>query len=96
MSEVGLIIAGIIILFILLLLTVLALLYFSGLLLSVDVGAGPPPIQKVTVAYKFARGPYSNAGSLFNDVTRLAPKSKGIGIYYDNPNSVNLCLSIII
>ena len=86
--EVWLIVAGIIFLTVLLFGTFLALLYVSGVLQSVDVGAGPPPISKVTVAYKFARGSYSNAGSLFNDVTRLAPKSKGIGIYYDKPNMV--------
>ena len=88
MSELWLIISGIIALCVLLFFTFLALLYVSGLLQSVDVGAGAPPIIKATVAYKFAKGSYGNAGSLFNDVTRLAPKSKAIGIYYDNPNMV--------
>ena len=90
--EIWLIVIGIIILTILLFGTFLALLYVSGVLQSVDVGAGSPPISKATIAYKFARGSYSNAGDLFNEVTRLAPKSKGIGIYYDSPNRVIACL----
>ena len=90
MSEIAFIIAGIIVLLILLLITIFALLYYSGLLLSVEVGAGAPPILKAIVAYKFAKGPYSDAGNLFNEVTRLAPNCKGIGIYYDNPNSVGI------
>lgn len=88
MTEIGFLIAGIIILFILLILTVIALLYVSGILQPVDVGAGTPPIPRVTVAYKFSKGSYGNAGNLYNEVTRLAPKSKAIGIYYDNPNMV--------
>ena len=89
--EIWLIVIGIIILTVLLFGSFIALLYVSGVLQSVDVGAGSPPISKATVAYKFARGSYSNAGDLFNEVTRLAPKSKGIGIYYDSPNMVITC-----
>ncbi|XP_050412690.1 testis-expressed protein 264 homolog [Patella vulgata] len=68
--------------------TLLALLVYSGLFENVTVGAGPPPIGEVFVAYRFSRGPYKEAGQIFTELTHLAPDNKCLGIYYDDPKRV--------
>ena len=88
MDSVSLIAIGICVMLLLLCLTIIALLYVSGIVSPIDVGAGTPPIGKATIAYKFGRGPYKNAGNLFNDVTKYAPEFKCLGIYYDDPKVV--------
>ncbi|XP_045164950.2 testis-expressed protein 264-like [Mercenaria mercenaria] len=88
MEAFTLILAGILILFVILCLSIAALLYVSGVLKPIDVGAGTPPIGQAVVAYKFAQGPYKYAGNLFTEVCRVAPDHKCLGIYYDNPNEV--------
>ena len=88
--EVWLILAGIAILLLCLLTTLVVLLVYSGLLESVEVGAGRPPIGAVVIAYKFARGPYKECGSLFCELTSIAPKNKCLGIYYDVPDKVSV------
>ena len=88
MDEIYFIFLGIVILCISLCLTVAWLLSVCGVLQTVEVGAGAPPIEDVVLAYKFAKGPYKNAGELFSEITRIAPKYRNLGIYYDNPNEV--------
>ena len=88
MEAITLIAIGICLMILLLGSTLVALLYVSGLLSGIDVGAGDPPIGKATVAYKFARGSYRNSGDLFNEVTKHAPEYKCLGIYYDDPRLV--------
>ena len=77
----------IIVLFILL--AILGLFCYSGLFQRVEVSTGPPPIPGATVAYKYAVGPYRNAGRIFGEVSRLVPNLKPVGINYDNPNIVS-------
>ncbi|CAH1784963.1 unnamed protein product [Owenia fusiformis] len=55
---------------------------------NIVVGAGKPPIGQVTVAYKFARGSYKQAGNIFTQVIALAPDNRTFGIYYDDPKAV--------
>lgn len=88
MDEITLILVAIFVLFLLLCFSISALLYTCGLLSSVDVGTGAPPIKDVVVAYKFAKGPYKYAGDLFNEVARVMPDFTPIGIYYDDPKEV--------
>lgn len=94
MEDVTLIVAGIVFLFLLLCLTIGSLLYVSGVLHTIDVGAGSPPIGQALVAYKFEKGPYKNAGKLFTEVCCAAPDYKCLGIYYDNPNEVIRLINI--
>ena len=82
----------IIVLFILL--AIFGLLCYSGLLEGVEISVGAPPIPGVTVAYKFAKGPYRNAGRIFGEVARLTPKLKPVGINFDNPNLVTIVLKL--
>ncbi|XP_034854422.1 testis-expressed protein 264 isoform X2 [Mirounga leonina] len=72
----------------LLLLTLLAFAWYSGLLAGVAVSAGSPPICNVTVAYKFHMGPYSETGRLFTESCSVSPKLRSIAVYYDNPHMV--------
>ncbi|XP_055985930.1 helicase ARIP4 isoform X2 [Sorex fumeus] len=72
----------------LLLLTLLAFVGYSGLLTGVRVSAGSPPICNVTVAYKFHKGPYGETGRLFTESCSVSPKLRSIAIYYDNPHTV--------
>ncbi|OWF53200.1 testis-expressed protein 264-like [Mizuhopecten yessoensis] len=89
MAEV-LLVAGIVIILFCLLLTLIALVIYSGLLEHVSVGTGKPPIGEATIAYKFAQGPYKEAGQLCSDISLLAPTSgpKVVCIYYDDPKLV--------
>ncbi len=80
---------GLIALIILVLLTLFGVLLYSGLITKITVGAGKPPIENVTIAYKFGRGPYKNTGELFTEVTSIAPQQRCIGIYYDDPQQVS-------
>ena len=68
--------------------TIIAFVLYSGLFTSIVIGAGSPPIQKVTIAYKFGKGPYKDTGANFTEVTSIAPNHKNIGIYYDDPYQV--------
>lgn len=74
--------------FVLLAVTALALAVYSGLLHDIKVGTGKPPVGKFTVAYKFARGPYKDCGSLFTEACSLAPTLRCFGVYYDDPHEV--------
>ncbi|XP_073914989.1 testis-expressed protein 264 isoform X2 [Castor canadensis] len=72
----------------LLLLTLLAFVGYSGLLAGVAVSAGSPPIRNITVAYKFHVGPYGDTGPLFTESCSISPKLHSIAVYYDNPHMV--------
>ncbi|XP_049632661.1 testis-expressed protein 264 [Suncus etruscus] len=75
-------------LLLLLLLTLLAFMGYSGLLAEVRVSAGSPPIHNVTVAYKYHKGSYGETGPLFTESCSIAPKLRSIAVYYDNPHMV--------
>ncbi|XP_033746521.1 testis-expressed protein 264-like [Pecten maximus] len=88
MAEV-LLLAGIGVLVFCLFLTLFVLVIYSGLFEHVNVGTGKPPIGEVTIAYKFARGPYKEAGQLCSDISLLAPSDhRVVCIYYDDPKLV--------
>ena len=61
---------------------------YSGLLAPVEIRAQRPLFGNLHVVYKFARGPYKNAGHLFTEAHSLIPEYKTIGIYYDDPQQV--------
>lgn len=86
--ETLLLLIGIGVLLLCIILTLFILLVYSGLFEKVEVGAGKPPIGEAVIAYKFARGPYKEAGPLFTEVCKIAPKNKCLGIYYDDPKTV--------
>ncbi|XP_012883475.1 PREDICTED: testis-expressed sequence 264 protein isoform X1 [Dipodomys ordii] len=72
----------------LLLMTLLAFVGYSGLLAEVSVSAGSPPIRNITMAYKFHVGPYSDTGQLFTESCSISPKLRSIAVYYDNPHTI--------
>ncbi|XP_025106586.1 testis-expressed protein 264-like [Pomacea canaliculata] len=95
--ETLLLLIGIGVLLLCIILTLFILLVYSGLFEKVEVGAGKPPIGEAVIAYKFARGPYKEAGPLFTEVCKIAPKNKCLGIYYDDPKTVEAsCLRYIV
>jgi hypothetical protein len=61
---------------------------YSGLFATIEIRAQRPPFTNLRIAYKFARGPYKNAGHLFTEAHSLIPDLKTIGIYYDDPQQV--------
>lgn len=67
---------------------VICYLLYSGLLADITVLTGRPPIKKITFAYKFRQGPYSNCGQLFKEAACLGPELSCIGVYYDDPKEV--------
>jgi hypothetical protein len=85
-----------IILLLLLFASVFALFVYSGLFTKIVIRAGPPSFGSVRIAYKFARGPYKNAGQLFTEAHCLAPDFQTIGIYYDDPQQVNSVSSALL
>ena len=88
MADITLILIGIGVLLLMILLTLFGVLVYSGLFHRVDVGAGPPHVQNLIVAYKFARGPYKNSGHIFTELSNIAPDNRYIGVYYDDPYQV--------
>lgn len=76
-------------------------LVYSGLFTPIEIRAQRPSFTSLRIAYKFARGPYKNAGHLFTEAHSLIPELKTIGIYYDDPQQVNpselrYCVGIIL
>ena len=83
-----LLIIGIIILTTTLLLTLFALVIYSGLVYNIEISAGSPPIKNFKAVYKYGQGPYKDTGAVFCDVVSIAPKAKTFGVYYDDPKVV--------
>ncbi|XP_076860887.1 testis-expressed protein 264 homolog [Brachyhypopomus gauderio] len=61
---------------------------YSGLLTTIHIGTGSPPIRSITVAYKYKEGPYKECGMLFSESYRIAPRLPTVGIFYDDPQKV--------
>ena len=67
--------------------------YVTGIFYGVEVKTGKPPVGRMTIAYKFARGSYKECGSLFDEVVSILPSSqRTLGIYYDDPKEVHMQL----
>ena len=66
----------------------LAVAAYSGLFHSIDVQTRAYPLPRLILAYKFCRGPFHNVDPVFDELSRLAPGEKWMGIYYDNPYQV--------
>ncbi|XP_061788222.1 testis-expressed protein 264 [Nerophis lumbriciformis] len=75
----------IVVLLLCLLVTLVVFLVYSGLLVDVVIKTGSPPVQNVTVAYKFKEGPYKESGAAFTEPCSIGPKQSTIAIYYDDP-----------
>jgi len=88
-AESNILVIFLIILLILLFASIGFLFVYSGLLTPIDIGTRRPPFGILRIAYKFARGPYKNAGHLFTQAHSLIPELKTIGIYYDDPQQVD-------
>ncbi|KAG9277105.1 testis-expressed protein 264 homolog [Astyanax mexicanus] len=69
-----------------LVLTLLGLVFYSGLLSEVVIRTGSPPVKQITIAYKFKKGSYKESGAAFTESCSIAPKLCSIGVYYDDPN----------
>ncbi|XP_072539211.1 testis-expressed protein 264 homolog [Salminus brasiliensis] len=69
-----------------LILTLLGLVFYSGLLSEVVISTGSPPVKRITIAYKFKKGSYKDSGAAFTESCSIAPKLCSIGVYYDDPN----------
>jgi len=88
-AEFNILVVYLIILLLLLFASVCFLFVYSGLLSPIDIGTRRPPFGILRIAYKFARGPYKNAGHLFTEAHSLIPQLKTIGVYYDDPQQVD-------
>lgn len=78
----------IIVLLVCLVVTVGALLVYSGLLSDVVIKTGPPPIRNVTIAYKFKESSYKDCGAAYTESCSVGPKLHSIGVFYDDPKQV--------
>ena len=74
--------------FILLIITLLLYLLYSGLWTSVIVSTSETEYGPLTMAYKTVTGPYKNSGEVFTESFCLLPDREQIGIYYDDPEGV--------
>ena len=74
---------------VLLILTVLAYLIYSGILFSVQVSTSETQYGPMTFAYKTHIGPYKNVGEIFTESFCLLPENEQLGIYYDDPQGVS-------
>ena len=79
---------GIIVVGVAIALTLFLYAVYCGLFDEIVVATGKPEVSKMTVVYKFARGPYKDCGSLFTEASSLTTKHRTIGIYYDDPKKV--------
>jgi len=74
--------------FVLLMLTLLVYVYYSGLWSSVTVSTSETEYGPMTVAYKTLVGPYKDAGEFFTESFCLLPDREQLGIYYDDPEGM--------
>ncbi|KAK7082695.1 hypothetical protein SK128_019491 [Halocaridina rubra] len=78
---------GLLFLILIVIATVTFLLIHSGLLTTVEVKTCKPDIGEIKIAYKFARGPYKESGTLYTQVHTLLPEYRTLGVYYDDPKT---------
>ena len=88
MEAPTIILIAIVVLSIIIALTLIGIVLYSGIFTSINVGAGPPPVGSLVTVYKFGRGPYSDTGAVFTEAISIAPNKRTFGIYYDDPKQV--------
>lgn len=88
MESPDMIMTLIFVLLILLILTVVLLLWHSGVFVSSDIKTCKPPFQELEVAYKFVRGSQQDCSMVYAEAHSIAPDLRCIGVYYDNPKEV--------
>jgi hypothetical protein len=71
-----------------LIVTVVAVIVYSGLFTEVNIKTGSPPIKNVTIAYKLHKGPYKDCGAAFTETVSIGPKLNTIRVSYDDPTEV--------
>lgn len=76
---------GFLVLLVLVIAVVIILLIHSGFFTEINVQTCKPCIGEITIAYKAARGPYKESGSMFTEAHTLFPQYRTIGVYYDDP-----------
>ncbi|GAU93677.1 hypothetical protein RvY_05576 [Ramazzottius varieornatus] len=69
--------------------TIGGLLFYLGMFKEILVNVGKPPIRKARIFYKFARGDYKESGALFEELNKLAPGLRSLGVYYDDPEKTS-------
>ncbi|XP_039252742.2 testis-expressed protein 264-like [Styela clava] len=76
---------------------IVGFLYYVGYFFKVKISAGHSVISEVKVAYKFHQGNYDSCGPFFNEIVKLYPNERCMGIYYDNPEVIdpNKCRYIV-
>lgn len=70
---------------------ILLIIYSGGLLEDVKVEVGQTPLADVSVFYKFGNGSYTDilgCSFTFTEATSIAPECKCFGVYYDDPDKV--------
>ncbi|KAL0978126.1 hypothetical protein UPYG_G00166480 [Umbra pygmaea] len=72
----------------LLLVITIGYILYSGLLSEINIRTGSPPIQNITIAYKFKQGPYKECGQLFTESCSIGPELSCISVFYDDPGKV--------
>ncbi|KAF6726098.1 Testis-expressed sequence 264 protein [Oryzias melastigma] len=61
---------------------------YSGYFTKVSLRTGPPPIKRITFAYKFTTATYWKCGPLYWEASKLGPKLQLIGVFYNDPSKV--------
>ncbi|XP_024125536.1 testis-expressed protein 264 [Oryzias melastigma] len=61
---------------------------YSGFFTKVTLRTGPPPIKRITFAYKFTTATYWKCGPLYWEASKLGPKLQLIGVFYNDPSKV--------
>ena len=68
----------------------LMIITHAGYFYSLRIRTSIPLSVPRKVAYKLHRGAYSNSGTTYGDLSKLAPHLTTFGIYYDDPKTVSL------
>ena len=73
----------------------LVVMIHSGVFYRLSIRTSVPLTIPSRIAYKVYKGPYRNAGTGFEDIMQRAPGyTRLFGVYYDNPEKVDLSCSI--
>ena len=96
MSTFALISCLIALLLVVIFITLIWLIVYSGVFQTLDdIGTGKPPIGQAVIAYRYLQGPYNESGQTFTEAAIISPGNKALGIYYDDPQKVRLCFLTI-